>query len=150
MIQSSIARTRRYNARPPSHPVERVVTMHPHKSSTNRCTKGRHRVRFRISGGWWQRNKPTPFWEGRRYATQAPRRVPHARIIGSLLHPLRPAQTTDTYSSSMDGGGNTAGGIFYDEVARMMRMMMGLADWVVGRSFEVPRTSCDRGYCSKQ
>ena len=31
MIQSSIARTRRYNARPPSHPVERVVTMHPLK-----------------------------------------------------------------------------------------------------------------------
>ena len=126
MTHSSIACARRYNARPPSHPVERVVTMHPHKSSTNRCTKGRHRVRFRISGGWWQRNKPTPFWEGRRYATQAPRRVPHARIIGSLLHPLRPAQTTDTCSSSMDGGGNTAGGIFYDEVARMMRMMMGL------------------------
>ena len=96
MIQSSNARTRRYNARPPNHPVERVVTMHPHKSSTNRCTKGRHRVRFRISGGWWQRNKPTPFWEGRRYATQAPRKVPPPRIIGSLLHPHRPAQTKDT------------------------------------------------------
>ena len=96
MIQSSIARTRRYNARPPSHPVERVVAMHPLKSSTNRCTKGRHRARFRISGGWWQRNRLTPLWEGRRYATQAPQRVPPPRIISPLLHPLRPAQSTDT------------------------------------------------------
>ena len=60
MIQSRTARTRRYNARPPSHPVERVVTMHPHKASTNRCTKGRHRVRFHISGGWCTRNSGPP------------------------------------------------------------------------------------------
>ena len=88
MIQSSNARARRYNARPPSHPVERVVTKHPHKPSTNRCTKGRHRVRFRIRGGWLQRNGPAPFVGGAWIRNPgAPKRAPCAHHRLALAPP---------------------------------------------------------------
>ena len=65
-IQILTVLTRRYNAHPPSHPVERVpaqdeLAYRSHKSSTNRCTKGRRRVRLSaICGGWHTWNPSDP------------------------------------------------------------------------------------------
>ena len=65
-IQILTVLTRRYNAHPPSHPVERVpaqdeLAYRSHKSSTNRCAKGRRRVRLSaICGGWHTWNPSDP------------------------------------------------------------------------------------------